>query len=444
MIFYESQYYGISGLGSPYLMHHGIKGQKWGIRRWQNSDGSLTPAGRDRYKYGRRIKNSEKSTKEVDDIINNLNTKEKEYVLAGSDHYLNREERSTIAKRSIIRDKSGKAVSFMDLLEDGDNLQVALATRTGDLYRGKGYATKATQKGLDWVEHNADKLSQKNIIWGANVNNTASIKIAEKYGFELDNTSYSDDGRWVNYVKRIDKGNGSFKSMKDTVLSQASNDPKPIKQQPIDLNIVKQRGNLTKKEAEECASIANKMLIDISKAEPKITRDIVSAVASTGGKMYGLDNRIKQANSLAAKIGSDAKEDGVSFERAASGIKDSIRYTALSTDKRFVDSYNSIKRSLESKGYTETRCKNYFEDYKQGKVMHKSVQSVFENKSGVKFEVQFQTPSSQAAKELKTPIYEESRSISVTPARKSELERQMKNLAEMVPNPSKIETIKAH
>ena len=30
------------------LYHHGIKGQKWGIRRFQNKDGSLTAAGRKR------------------------------------------------------------------------------------------------------------------------------------------------------------------------------------------------------------------------------------------------------------------------------------------------------------------------------------------------------------------------------------------------------------
>ena len=31
------------------LYHHGVKGQKWGVRRYQNSDGSLTPLGKKRY-----------------------------------------------------------------------------------------------------------------------------------------------------------------------------------------------------------------------------------------------------------------------------------------------------------------------------------------------------------------------------------------------------------
>lgn len=34
---------------SAELYHHGIKGMKWGVRRYQNRDGSLTPEGKKRY-----------------------------------------------------------------------------------------------------------------------------------------------------------------------------------------------------------------------------------------------------------------------------------------------------------------------------------------------------------------------------------------------------------
>lgn len=40
-IYYES---------SNELMHYGILGMKWGIRRYQNKDGSYTKAGLERYR----------------------------------------------------------------------------------------------------------------------------------------------------------------------------------------------------------------------------------------------------------------------------------------------------------------------------------------------------------------------------------------------------------
>lgn len=32
-----------------YLIHYGVEGMKWGVRRFQNADGTLTPAGKRRY-----------------------------------------------------------------------------------------------------------------------------------------------------------------------------------------------------------------------------------------------------------------------------------------------------------------------------------------------------------------------------------------------------------
>lgn len=63
------------------LSHHGIKGQRWGIRRFQNKDGSLTPAGKKRVaklqndyeeltgkKFGSKKESGESSEKKLSDL----------------------------------------------------------------------------------------------------------------------------------------------------------------------------------------------------------------------------------------------------------------------------------------------------------------------------------------------------------------------------------------
>lgn len=53
------------------IWHYGIKGQKWGIRRYQNSDGTLTASGKRRQKKEekRQAKEARKQAKQVDKEI---------------------------------------------------------------------------------------------------------------------------------------------------------------------------------------------------------------------------------------------------------------------------------------------------------------------------------------------------------------------------------------
>lgn len=61
------------------LYHHGIKGMKWGVRRFQNEDGTLTETGKLRYRYqtesevseraaGRAAKYASKQLKSMDKV----------------------------------------------------------------------------------------------------------------------------------------------------------------------------------------------------------------------------------------------------------------------------------------------------------------------------------------------------------------------------------------
>lgn len=243
----------------------------------------------------------------------------------------------------------------------------------------------------------------------------------------------------IKNISLEEKFNIAEKQIKRNLTNEYSNFVKKT----VSIKDVKDRSGLNDIDATHCISLSMKKFNEAYKLEPEITKDVVNSVKLYNCKMYGLENRLKQPTSMAGKIGSDSKEKNISFEDASKGIKDAIRYTVISNDEKFVTNYNLIKNSLIKKGYIETRCKNYFDMYNKGESMHKSVQCVYQNKDGYNFELQFQTLQSQAAKELKIPIYEERRKVGISAQRALKLESDMRDLAEKVKDPKNISSIKS-
>lgn len=115
-----------------YIAHFGIKGQKWGQRRYQNKDGSLTPEGKKRYSEDyqsmREIRSkpvSSMTNKELESAIRRMNL-ERQY------RDLSRSERDR-GKQTVkdILDYANTAVAFYNLYNSptGKAIKSALTKR---------------------------------------------------------------------------------------------------------------------------------------------------------------------------------------------------------------------------------------------------------------------------------------------------------------------------
>lgn len=73
---------------SDYIKHHGIRGQRWGVRRFQNKDGSLKPAGEKRYyedaESARKDSKTTSSSTETETKKKGLSDKQKKALKIGA------------------------------------------------------------------------------------------------------------------------------------------------------------------------------------------------------------------------------------------------------------------------------------------------------------------------------------------------------------------------
>ena len=74
--------YVIVRASSDELMHHGISGQRWGFRRFQNKDGTRTPAGKKREREARETDSM--SDEELRNKLNRLNDEQNYRRIMGS------------------------------------------------------------------------------------------------------------------------------------------------------------------------------------------------------------------------------------------------------------------------------------------------------------------------------------------------------------------------
>ena len=193
-----------------YIEHHGVKGQKWGVRRYQNKDGSLTKEGKNRSRIRSRIRSVYKTKDDVNMIVDSLTNNQKHFFgyspeeIKRADKFLKDiRQFENISKTFIAYDKSGKAASFLQIWDNDPSFsknkvgEIAIATRK-DL-QGKGYSDIVTKKALNWFESDKNKEIGE-LQWNVFENNGASVAIAKKYGFKEQDRLHWDEYPGEDYI----------------------------------------------------------------------------------------------------------------------------------------------------------------------------------------------------------------------------------------------------
>lgn len=182
----------------------------------------------------------------------------------------------------------------------------------------------------------------------------------------------------------------------------------------------------------EVGDLADELLRMARKDEPAVTKLLTDLAARHGGKMEGLDYRLKGRDSLIRKITNDAADMGISLEKSAGMVTDALRYTMVFERDNFVEAVQTVQDALAQQGFTmyDHKFRNYLNasDYR-------GYNCVFTDGTG-NFELQFHTPHTLEAKHVSHKFYEQIR-VMRDGAEKDDLLRSMRALwAEVTPPPN--------
>jgi hypothetical protein len=168
--------------------------------------------------------------------------------------------------------------------------------------------------------------------------------------------------------------------------------------------------------------------------EPRVTKAMEQAADRTGGRLVGLEFRLKETKSIRRKVESRLDENEGDPYVTAQKLSDTLRYTMTYPTETYSSGVRRTLSDLEKQGY-QMRTKNY---WKPGDA-YQGVNVAMRTPDDFPVELQFHTPESLDAKERMHGLYEQFREVDVKPKRKRELWDQMVAVAGTIPVPPGIE-----
>ena len=223
------------------LQHHGIKGQKWGVRRFQNEDGSLTNAGKKRYddnskeykipekKSKHRIKLETKYTnkgfsKEDAELLANGRIKTEKILAVTAGVTITAATAYMINKD--IKYKADK------LIKEGTNIQrIAETGKTG--IEGNLYTSYNKNDNIKYIgKLGLGRADNNGVVQKMNLKATTNIKVASKKHAEdtfIELFKNDEDFRKnASETIKVSKGFLRLRGSESDIIDKALKDPNSV------------------------------------------------------------------------------------------------------------------------------------------------------------------------------------------------------------------------
>lgn len=214
------------------LYHHGIKGQKWGVRRFQNKDGSLTLAGKKRALKMQNQYTELSNDKRYHDKHGNLTyagrkkelkMKEKYSELTGKDlrRFTPRTNKSTTDKSQRISEMTNAEIQAkIDRIRLENTLKSLTPAQTS---KGEKFVNDLKDTALSMIKDKGTKL----------IGDYIDKQLRDKLGLNTKNTAESLQKKAQEYENRlkIDKAQQYFKEGKYADQSSSQNNSNQTKDQ---------------------------------------------------------------------------------------------------------------------------------------------------------------------------------------------------------------------
>lgn len=316
---------------SDELYHYGIKGQKHGVRRFQNEDGSLTAAGRNRYDVGvsKAVNNPVSIPQAMFKDRKNYFTKEQGY---GYGQYFDpvssdiRFNSDRAKKRILNKDIRLEPKGFDKAVQDvknwanktGENVGNAVNKSVADAKNWVNNATQNVKSVASEAIDNVKEMSDKNITGDEAKKKRDNALINAKIS-DNENTRRGMLSPHPELYDKLEKEYGIFTA-------------NPIRQKKIDQRYDDtskmyrdQAANAQREYNESLAGKAEKAASDAKKWTEQAAKDVGKAASDVGKAVGKAASDVGKATNKAAKDvvnwGGDAVKKGSNFISGLFGKK---------------------------------------------------------------------------------------------------------------------------